>query len=155
MFVSSIYPMPVISTIDRFPIDCDFIIHGIDQFLSVRNSVTGRCDISAASGHLVDALAHFRADFTGRYAWFIKHELAVDPSTKAELAGKGSLECGQIVARLAGIPYLGAHLHHIAEDRLNLSTRVLVDDDVPRFQAIVDPLHRRLDDGSPCVRGYE
>ena len=83
-------------------------------------------NVAAAGGQLVDALADLGAHFVEGHVRAVEDELAVDAAAERDLAGVPPLQARQIVARLARVEDVGAHLDHVVEDGLDLAARVLV-----------------------------
>jgi len=57
-----------------------------------------------------------------------------------------------MVAGLARIPHVRAHVDHIAEDGLGFSARALVDENPTCLNTIINALSVRFDDPAPDVR---
>src|SRR5450759_3612040 len=111
--------------------------------------MAGGGDVATAGCHLVDAPPDFGAHVSGRGAWAGEHELAVNTTDESNAVSVGALQACQVVAGLARVQQLGAHLYDVGEDRVDPAARVLVDQDAETMSAVVNALGVRPDEAAP------
>lgn len=114
--------------------------------------MAGRCDIAATRGKFVYAPANLRPHFCGRYAWLVENELTIDAAAECDTTGKFLLQGRQVISRLARVPDVSPHLHHVRKYGFNLATGVLVNDYVSFVQVLVHTAGMFADSPSPNIR---